>query len=126
MSAAFNLGLKGAWIPDGNQESAATLIEQSKKHILLIRWQWGREEVLRELTRCPEVEQHIVLLKCAVNVQLGRSCSREGAYVWSIENLEGEAKEVEAVVDRIQKEFPNIAVTKLDVTGSRIEQWRLL
>jgi hypothetical protein len=93
----FNLpvGIRPAWIENGEM-TADEILRLSRKSDLLVRWQWGRQSVIKSLHG--RADQEIILCEAPTEVRMSRSRDRGDGHKFTENNLAGEALEVEMLV----------------------------
>lgn len=88
---------------------------------LFVRWQWSRENELRQLISCSAYTQAIYLLTASEDVYLSRVRSREdlegGSRVWNDSQLLGDAESVKEMCEDLYKKRCVQSLIEVDVTG---------
>jgi hypothetical protein len=101
----FPAGLAAAWYEDGTTDRAL-LLEQLDKTPLIVRWQWGREHLLRDIAaNRPDIRQELYLCRVYPSVQVARVVAREGSLKWDEQALIDEARNVRQLVERLSMDL---------------------
>ena len=89
------------WFYDG-EISIEELVEYLTVTPTLIRWQWGRENMMYELIQnAPHINHHIIMCKVMPSVQVKWVIKREGELKWPERTLIRESEEVQYLVEQI-------------------------
>lgn len=90
---------------------------------LLVRWQWGREQLLVDLHDShPHIEQSIVLITAKLRVHFRRASQRECGEKWPKSNLAHEARAVKSMAQEVGKQC-SVSPIRIDTTHDSPELW---
>lgn len=117
----FPEGLAAAWYEDGTTDPDA-ILKQLAESPLIIRWQWGREDLLGKLAEArPDIRQMIYLCVVYPSVQVRRVIEREGSLKWGEPMLIREAQDVRELAERLSMKH-SIPVMYVDATRDYLRE----
>jgi hypothetical protein len=106
-------GVRSVWFEDG-EYPVSDIVRDHEESPLIIRWQWGRENAIRELAEIGE-QQMILACKVMPSVQVARVIEREGELKWPERTLIRESEDVQYLIEQLSIEL-KIMVRFMDTT----------
>lgn len=111
----FAPDLRREWYEDGEMDPDTLALLASLSPII-VRWQWGRENVMTAIIeKYPVIQHEIVVCKVMPSVQVRRVIQREGALKWDERGLIRECEDVDWLVQRLSMNY-RLPVRYIDAT----------
>lgn len=97
--------IQACWMEDGELD-ILEIVKRASESPLIMRWQWGRELMLKQITwDFPFIDHHLLCCKVMPSVQVARVIAREGELKWPERTLIREGEDVQYLVEQLSMDL---------------------